>query len=251
MNAIGALPCLVLPHLEADGPANMALDAAMLEAAGRDGSAAYLRTYGWTAPTLSLGYFQAVAEAEADPRWRSAPTVRRPTGGGAIWHDREVTYALAIPASHPAARRPGDLYEAVHGAIAGLLRERGAPASRRGGATNPGIRPFLCFTDRDPEDIVIAGVKVVGSAQRRRAGAVLQHGSLLLSHAEAAPELLGVADLVGVEVAAAPWSASLQARIPEALGLSPRAEGVSESMRLRAAELELGTFRDPAWSRRR
>src|SRR6056297_2447018 len=125
--------CRVLPHASGDGPRNMAVDQWMLEQVlGGDGSIAMLRTYEWSVPTLSLGYFQSKAEAEADPRWRGVSIVRRATGGGAIWHDRELTYALAVPASHPMARSAKDLYRAVHGAIAGLLADRGVDARRRG-----------------------------------------------------------------------------------------------------------------------
>ena len=70
MSAEALAPCLVLPHAIAEGPANMATDEAMLFEAARPGAPALLRTYGWGEPTLSLGYFQATAEAEADPRWR-------------------------------------------------------------------------------------------------------------------------------------------------------------------------------------
>src|SRR4051812_5496180 len=115
----------------------MALDEALLDAVAEDPSAAWLRTYGWTAPTLSLGYFQRWADAQADPRWRDAPIVRRPTGGGAIWHDRELTYALVVPGQHPLARPSTALYRAVHEAIAGLLRARGLAADRRGAAIAP------------------------------------------------------------------------------------------------------------------
>ena len=123
--------CLVLPYAVADGPANMALDEAMLEAAAR-GEAAYLRFYGWAVPTLSLGYFQRMADVRSDPRWEGRPVVRRPTGGGAIWHHHELTYAVAVPPTSPLVRPNTALYRAVHGAIAGLLVERGIPARRRG-----------------------------------------------------------------------------------------------------------------------
>src|SRR5689334_9170111 len=79
--------CRLLPHEVRSGPANMALDEALLDAVDAEPSSAVLRTYGWSEPTLSLGYFQAIAEAEADPRWRDVPIVRRPSGGGALWHD--------------------------------------------------------------------------------------------------------------------------------------------------------------------
>src|SRR2546421_10060311 len=106
MEALGAILMAVLPHATSDGPGNMALDEALLDAVAADPSAAVFRTYEWSVPTLSLGYFQGVAEAEADPRWREGPLVRRPTGGGAIWAHHELTHALAVPRPPPPARGP-------------------------------------------------------------------------------------------------------------------------------------------------
>src|SRR5437763_13399975 len=75
----------------ADGPAHMAADEALLDHAAATGRPA-LRFYAWDPPTLSLGYFQSAAD-----RQPGLPYVRRPTGGGAIFHHCELTYALALP----------------------------------------------------------------------------------------------------------------------------------------------------------
>src|SRR3954454_7619680 len=89
--------CRILPHEVREGPANMAWDEALLDAVNNEPTTAVLRTYGWAEPTLSLGYFQRFAAAEADPRFQDAAIVRRPTGGGALWHELEITYALIVP----------------------------------------------------------------------------------------------------------------------------------------------------------
>lgn len=248
--------CHVLPYAVADGPANMALDEAMLEAAARVGSA-YLRFYGWNAPTLSLGYFQRMAEVRADPRWRGRPIVRRPTGGGAIWHHHELTYAIAVPAGSPHVRPNTALYRAVHGAIAGLLAERGLPARRRGEAAeapapgNATERPLLCFTGLDPEDIVVRGQKMVGSAQRRREGAVLQHGSVLLARSPDVPELPGLCDVAELPGSPMDWERAIGPRLLAALGLQPVAIGLPDPLRDRAIELERSRYRNPAWTESR
>jgi lipoate-protein ligase A len=117
------MSCLVLEHREADGPANMALDEALLDVVAAGLGAAFVRTYGWTTPTLSLGYFQHLDQARADSRFQSVPVVRRLTGGGAIWHHHELTYALVVPAGHPLVRPSTDLYAAVHGAIVEAMVE--------------------------------------------------------------------------------------------------------------------------------
>ncbi len=97
--------CRIIPHRVDNGPANMALDEALLDAVASAPSTAILRTYGWSWATLSLGYFQHLADAQDDPRFADAPIVRRPTGGGAIWHDQEITYAIILPRHHPRGRR--------------------------------------------------------------------------------------------------------------------------------------------------
>jgi lipoate-protein ligase A len=246
--------CRIFLFESADGPSNMALDEALLDAAAADPSFAALRTYGWSLPTLSLGYFQKIGEAEADPRWGGVPIVRRPTGGGAIWHHHEVTYALVLPSTHPLARQRVDLYHRVHDAIAETLRAQGVEARRRGSASHPTGegRPFLCFTDHDPEDIVSRGVKIVGSAQRRRSNAILQQGSLLLERSPTTPGLPGAVDLAPT---ASPeprqWSLMMGDQLPAALGLVPSIEPLPAAIRLRGAELEREVYRNDSWNRKR
>src|SRR5438132_7833883 len=87
----------VLPFTIADGPHNMAADEVLLESAvAGTGS---LRFYGWATATLSLGYFQPHGLRKSDDRLAKLPLVRRPTGGGALVHHHELTYALALPAN--------------------------------------------------------------------------------------------------------------------------------------------------------
>lgn len=246
--------CLVLPHARLDGPTNMARDEAMLESASVPSGTALFRTYEWSEPTLSLGYFQAISEVEADPRWRGVAVVRRATGGGAILHDREVTFSLAVPGSHPLARRSGPLYQALHDAVARTLRDRGVAATRRGEPTGPAgdrSRPFLCFQDLDPEDLVVGPWKVVGSAQRRRSGAVLQHGSVSLERSDLTPELPGVSDLARAGARATDWPTVLRAEIPERLGFLVEPIEWPENLLDRSHALFLEVYSQQRWTRRR
>jgi lipoate-protein ligase A len=245
-----------LPFRIATGSANMALDEALLEQVAERDDLAYLRGYGWSEPTLSLGYFQRMADAELEPRWQFAPRVRRATGGGAIWHERELTYALVLPANHPCARPHTALYQAVHSAIAEILRRQGVNALRRGPASDhdrerSSRRPFLCFTDRDPEDIVTDGFKVVGSAQRRRGGAILQHGSILLQRSDTTPELPGICDLGAVESDPGSWSNLVLPAIAAALELRLDPSETTDLIRARTQVLEQDVYRNSAWTRRR
>ena len=244
--------CHVYPYEIADGPANMALDEAILEAVGRGEPRAALRVYGWSVATLSLGYFQRMAEVRADGRFNDVPIVRRPTGGGAIWHHHEVTYALALPEGHALSRPSVRLYRAVHGAITGGLVRLGIGAVRSGEVFSSGdcgrSRPLLCFTDRSPEDIVCEGTKIVGSAQRRRWGAVLQHGSVLLARSALAPELGGLSDVANGSDDPREWSGRLVEWITKGISLCPIPSSIPEAIREQAAGREAGRYRDPAWT---
>ena len=180
--------CRWLPSRIASGPTNMALDEALLEQVAERGDLSYLRAYGWSEATLSLGYFQRMAEVEVEPRWHFVPRVRRATGGGAIWHDHELTYALVLPSNHPRARPHTALYQAVHSAIAGILRQQGVEVQRRGSGSardreRSSCRPFLCFTDSDPEDIVTRWLQ---SRRQRTTAAGRRHPSAWLDLATSA-----------------------------------------------------------------
>lgn len=163
------------------GAENMARDLALLERAIA-GEGPLLRIYGWAGPTLSLGYFQKEAEViEAGAAERlGVDVVRRFTGGGAILHHHEVTYAIALPASHPWSKLDvNDSYLAITRPLLDLLRAQGVEAKFRGG-DDPAVKTPNCFAGSACPDIVVQGRKLFGSAQRRKSGAVLQHGSLLL-----------------------------------------------------------------------
>jgi lipoate-protein ligase A len=245
--------CRIFAYESADGPTNMGLDEALLDAVAEDPSFALLRTYGWTEPTLSLGYFQPLAQVHADPRWHGVSVVRRPTGGGAIWHHHELTYALVVPAAYAQARPATALYHAVHSALAAVLRRHGVEAAARGPGppAEPATRPFLCFADRDPEDLVCRGAKIVGSAQRRRSGAILQHGSMLLRHSPVTPELPGLGDLAGGSTDSRFWSGIVAAELCAGLGLAGALEEIPARLRQRGVTREREVYRNDAWNRRR
>ncbi|MFM8221325.1 MAG: lipoyl protein ligase domain-containing protein, partial [Planctomycetaceae bacterium] len=118
----------------------------------------------------SLGHFQAsLPPAEAE-RFRGLAVVRRLSGGGAILHHHELTYAVALPAGHAWADEPRQLYDRVHAAIVDVLQRHDLPVTPRGEA-QPGLGgAFLCFSRGDSFDLVWQGHKVLGSAQRRRKG---------------------------------------------------------------------------------
>ena len=178
------------------GATNMARDEALLEHVVAGGEP-WLRWYQWCEPTLSLGYFQSEETAPVPLEMAHLPRVRRLSGGGAILHDRELTYSLVLPATHPLTEAPSALYALIHNAIVHVLNEHGCQVALRGTAFGPEAGPeaFLCFSRGDANDVVWGQHKVLGSAQRRRKGAVLQHGSLVYAASPAAPQFPGLFDL--------------------------------------------------------
>lgn len=183
----------------ATGAANMAADEALLTAAVEYGKCA-IRWYQWSEPTISLGYFQTESRELLPVNLRELPVVKRVTGGGAILHHHELTYACAIPAAHPLAMNPSDLYVKVHEQIAAVLATFEITVQLRGDSCYEKNTEFLCFARGDEFDLVCREHKIAGSAQRRRKGAILQHGSLLLRRSEFAPQFPGLFDLVGREI---------------------------------------------------
>ena len=196
----------------ADGATNMALDEALAAEAARL-DRVLVRISTWSEPTLSLGAFQAIAEARALRTLEGVKIVRRPSGGGAILHGSDVTLAVAVPRLHPSGGTQ-QLYDAVHGALVAELTARGVAAGLSAGrargersgsdpvaggaaaAGTPADGPLLCFDRRAVGDVVLpmadgrfgSDAKILGSAQRRLRGAVLQHGSLLLGANRLVPE---------------------------------------------------------------
>ena len=164
----------------------MARDEALMLRVGESESPPTLRLYQWETPTLSLGYFQPFCELESlgEPL-QSLPVVRRLTGGGAILHDLELTYSLALPTDHPVAvAGPNRLYELAHDAIIKCLLTMDVVADRGGDTDDSGPRrgPFFCFARRHRYDVLVGSDKLVGSAQRRTRKAILQHGSIILAN---------------------------------------------------------------------
>ncbi len=127
-------PCRLLIEPPTSGSWNMALDEALLEWAAEGGSPVW-RMYRWDEPTLSLGYFQDYSRRHAHQASRGCPAVRRLTGGGAILHDRELTYSLVVPEDHPLAVRRDRLYEAIHETLIEVLAQWGIDASFHGDAS--------------------------------------------------------------------------------------------------------------------
>ena len=249
----------------APGPENMAADELMADEAVATGGV-LVRLYGWAGPSVSLGGFQPLAEARACEALAGLPIVRRPSGGGAILHGSDLTYAVAVPRDHPWGGDPQVLYDAFHESLAAELRDRGVAAALHPGrdraAGDEGR--LLCFDRRARGDLVVQatgrdpdGHKIMGSAQRRLRGAVLQHGSLLTRSLASVAEAARHPGLVELHPAAAGWDVrdlvgAWLERVAAAAArpLDLRAESFAADRR-GAIAARAARFREAAWLARR
>src|SRR5438132_10802731 len=173
----------LLVDAAAGGAWNMAVDEVLLDGVAAGTTPPTLRFYEWMPPCLSLGYFQPFDVVDVDGcRALGIEVVRRPTGGRAILHDRELTYSVALPASllgHDGGVLPSyyPLSLALQDGLSGL----GVPATLAPESVgSSGQHGPVCFDRPSAHEILLDGRKLVGSAQMRRGGGLLQHGSILI-----------------------------------------------------------------------
>ncbi|MGD8374960.1 MAG: biotin/lipoate A/B protein ligase family protein [Acidobacteriota bacterium] len=250
----------------APGAWNMAVDESLLWscAGGADGFPC-LRLYRWRPACLSLGFHQDAAGV-ADLRALEAERVdlvRRPTGGRAVLHDRELTYTLVASARDGVLGGPPMTgYRRISAALAAGLIRLGLAARLAAGEPEAGkwsAEP--CFVRLSPAEVEVEGEKVIGSVQVRRGGCLLQHGSIPL---RADPRRLarltgatvgaaggGVEDLLGRSLAPGELEDALSAGFEEVLGLPVRSGALDETERERARRLEASRYRTTAWNRGR
>lgn len=169
------------------GSYNMALDMAMTLAASRREAPATLRLYEWQNPTISLGYHQSEADIDLDRcRADGVDVVFRPTGGRAVLHQNEVTYAVVLPPDCPFFRADiMGVYELISRCLVRSLRMLDVDVEFERSKKSPVTLAHdelsaLCYASSAQYEIVVGGRKLVGSAQRRINNGVLQHGSILV-----------------------------------------------------------------------
>ena len=160
----------------------MARDEALLRAVGAGETPPVLRLYAWNPPTLSIGFGQRVADADrARLAERGWGLVRRLTGGRAILHTDELTYCIVLPADHALAQGSVvESYRRISAALAEAAAALGATTqAERAAGYGPGSA--VCFETPSHYELTVNGRKLVGSAQARRFGGLLQHGAIPLT----------------------------------------------------------------------
>lgn len=245
----------------ADGPANMALDEALMRRAAGAGEAVF-RIYGWVSPTLSLGRNQRARGCYDEPAAAAAGIrfVRRPTGGRALLHHREVTYSATLPLGDAAsaAQAYGFINEVLLAGLAALGVRAGRATAAH--ALPPGPRP--CFDVPSEHEIVVGGRKLVGSAQWRHDGALLQHGSILVRDDQALiadvlsepspdpPRAATLADALGREPGLEEVATHLREALGHATGATPGTLDLTPDVEADAARLRQ-VYESDAWTWRR
>ena len=194
----------------------MAADEALVEAVDSGHSPPVLRLYRWSPPCLSLGFSQPYGAADTGfCASHGVDVVRRPTGGRAVLHHLELTYAVLAPLGQgPFSQDLQAAYQAICRALVAGLGKLGVPAGvsgePEGGHISP-TRAIPCFIGPAEGEVVAQGRKLVGSAMRRHGGSILQHGSILEGwegdlqagclglpdDSELRPEVVTLTDLLG------------------------------------------------------
>lgn len=246
------------------GPANMARDEAIaaVHADGRTPPA--LRLYSWSPPCLSLGRFQRSSAVDRVACAREGvDIVRRPSGGRALLHAEEVTYAIVAPVNHPLLGSDSILatYRQISLALMIGLRQLGAQVKLTPVERRRKDRSAACFDAPAAYELTVDGRKLVGSAQVRRHGVILQHGAIpLIPHADrlsallydSVPQLpnqmIALNEAIGRAADFAEVAAALSDGFAQAWGITLVPDEVRQEELELADRLERGTFRNDAWT---
>ena len=154
----------ILNRIEESGAKQMAIDEAMLKLRAQEKIPNTLRFYTWKPKAITIGYFQSLnKEVDVEKcNLEHIDVIRRYTGGGAVFHDKEITYSIVVPEKEI----KGDIIESYKKICSGIVK---------------GLEKIGIVAEFKPiNDIIVNGKKISGSAQTRRDGIILQHGTLLL-----------------------------------------------------------------------
>jgi lipoate-protein ligase A len=238
------------------GWVNMAIDQTLLDRAEQVGEG-WLRFYTWEPHCLSFGRHEPAARRYDAGRIAAMgiDTVRRPTGGRAVWHSRELTYAVAAPCRWFGSLRLA--YLEIHRLLADVLIDLGIPVSLAQPGRSAPLTAGACFAQATGGELMVGARKLVGSAQLRRGDAFLQHGSILLQDQQQLVAALGRGSAAPPpdHFPSLPTGRLSTTRLAEAIAMGARARwggswqavGAEPNM-LEAALQYYPQFRSPAWT---
>ncbi len=265
----------VIEHKPAQGAWNMAVDEAILESVYQGGSRPTLRLYAWKPACLSLGLAQPFSEVDTHALIANGwDLVRRPTGGRAILHTDELTYAVIAQETEPRVR--GGVLESYlrlsHALLESLKLLGLYPEANEKDTDNQRKTPNpVCFEVPSNYEITVKGLKLIGSAQARRKEGILQHGAIPLggdltriitalkfedetAQTNAKERLLAHATTIERELRRRPsWdevSKALQKAFTTTLNLNLEAGELTPKETRRAQELMQEKYAHPSWTER-
>ena len=237
----------------------MALDQALLRRA-EEQDEGWVRLYRWRPWCLSFGRNEPALRRydRAAIERLGLDLVRRPTGGRAVWHARELTYAVVAPSLWFGGL--GESYRSIHTMLATALSGLGIPASLAEPGTTPHLDAGACFASPVGGEVLVQGRKLLGSAQLRQGSAFLQHGSLLLEDDQHLLQTLTLG------ISPAGNEITLSEAAGRVIGFAEAASAIAEALSRwegtwrtdstavdteALARDEGARFRDPAWTWRR
>ncbi len=253
----------------------MAVDEAVSIAVREGRARPTVRAYTWQPAAVSLGYGQRLSDEINVYRCREygIDVVRRQTGGRVVLHASELTYSVIAPESHPSIGETAyETYRRISEVLQAALEEAGIPAEL---AASPTVTPEgpggACFTYAARFELVVDGRKIVGSAQRRARGVVLQHGSILLGPGHMrlpmllpkrraadrqnlmdhlAQNTISVTELLGQEIPYQGLVTLLRKHFARILNVSFHDEGLNGQEKAESIRLEREKYGSEAWTGR-
>jgi lipoate-protein ligase A len=232
----------------AGGARQMALDDALLTLCGRGHSPPTLRLFGFRPPCLSLGRFQPIPPETR--RQAGLEIVRRPTGGRAVLHRGDICYSVIAPADHPlVAGTILQSYGKIALALAEAMAILGLPPLQEAAAHGGSPASDWCFEALAPHELAVDGAKLVGSAQLRRDGVLLQQGSIRLARPGGQPsELASLEEALGRRVSRREMAGALVDGFGRAWAVQFRRGRLAADEEQLAQRLEREKYAHPAWT---
>jgi lipoate-protein ligase A len=226
----------------------MAVDDALLTLCGQGQSPPTLRLFSFRSPCLSLGRFQSAPPDTC--REPALEVVRRPTGGRAVLHRRDICYSVIAPADHPlVAGSIHQSYAKIARALAECLAILGLPSLEEAAVQGRLPEADWCFEAVAPHELALDGAKLVGSAQLRRDGILLQQGSIRLAHPDGEPPpTTSLEEALGRRVSRREIASALVEGFRRAWSVQFRRGRLTPEEEQLAQRLERETYANPAWT---
>ncbi len=236
----------------ADGAYDMAVDEALLTLCANRQAAPTLRVYSFSPRCLSLGRFQApFTEIDGHQgELNDLDVVRRPSGGLAILHQGDLAYSVTVPTDKSSfGQSPRLLYSHITLALVEAIRALGANDVDVCQERSRTTASEMCFRNWGPYDVIVDGHKVMGSAQARRRGALLQHGSIRLAGNDGSDT--GLSELLGRRLTANEVAIAVEDAFANVLNVNFVSGSLTSQEKELAQHLRLERYASDRWSRQR